>query len=278
MKKLLCLLLALGLLASLAACGKHSLSVVNADGRITVEAENADTEADAGRVAVAEGQALEISAELSEGGIRVQIFPGDSDDLGEPLMWGDFVLRDQSRFTLPAGEYLVHVAASEGATGKLTILPLPAETVPSGAAQLPNPWREISADEARALCPPGFAVPEDAQDVRWNVMEAGDEPLVQLDFRLYDMDFTARCQRSAAETDISGLYYDWIYQLDGPMRRWGDGSLVCHSFRTNTEEGWIELCTWYDPADGASRSLCVAAPDLDGFDLQAIAEALAPTV
>ena len=49
-------------------------------------------------------------------------------------------------------------------------------------------------------------------------------------------------------------------------------------YRFVGEEEWADLCTWYDEENGASYSISVTSKDLDGFDLQAIAEMLSPAV
>ena len=144
---------------------------------------------------------------------------------------------------------------------------------PAESAQLANPWREITEAEAKELCPLSFAVPAGAENVRWSVMESAEEPLVQLSFDLDGNSFTARAQVTGdAEADLSGMYYDWTYQSDESLKNWADA--LCHTFRYIGEEGYADLCTWYDEENAVSYSLSVTAEDLDGFDLLAIAEAL----
>ena len=60
--------------------------------------------------------------------------------------------------------------------------------------------------------------------------------------------------------------------MDETLKNWAD--IVCHTFRFIGEEGYADLCTWYDAESGVSYSLSVTAKDLDGFDLLAIAEAM----
>ena len=148
--------------------------------------------------------------------------------------------------------------------------------------QLANPWREVTEAEAKSLCPRTFAVPDGAENVVWRVMDSAADPsgvpgaLVQLSFELYGMDFTAREQVTGdEELDQSGMYYDWTYQLDETLKNWADGTMACHTYRHIGEDGYADLCTWYDTEIGISYSLSVTAKDLDGFDLLAIAEALA---
>ena len=142
------------------------------------------------------------------------------------------------------------------------------------APQLANPWREITEAEAKERCPESFAVPEGASDVHWRAMDSAEPgALVQLDFDLYGMSFTAREQVTGdPEADISGMYYDWTVQLDETLRNWND--TPCRSFRWIGEEGYADLCAWYDADSGTSYTVNVTSDDLDGFDLLAIAEAL----
>ena len=146
-------------------------------------------------------------------------------------------------------------------------------------AQMANPWRDISEDEARELCAKSFVVPDGAENVQWSVLDSAADSsgipgaLIQLSFDLYVNHFTAREQVTGdEEVDQSGMYYDWTYQIDETMRNWAD--TVCHSYRWIGETGYADLCTWYDAEAGISYSLSVTAEDLDGFDLLAIAEAL----
>ena len=124
-----------------------------------------------------------------------------------------------------------------------------AATVPgSEAAQIANPWRDVTEAEAKALCPASFAVPDEAQNVRWSVMDAAADPsgvpgaLVQLSFDLYGNHFTAREQRTDdRDADISGMYYDWTYQTEETLKNWADGTLACRCFRCIDDSGYVNL-------------------------------------
>ncbi|MCR5576273.1 MAG: hypothetical protein K6F56_04630 [Oscillospiraceae bacterium] len=151
----------------------------------------------------------------------------------------------------------------------------------SEAVQIPNPWRDVTEDEAKALCPASFTVPDGAENARWSVMEAGADPsgvpgaLVQLSFDLDGNHFTAREQRTDdRDADISGMYYDWTYRTEETLKTWADGTLACRCFRCVDDSGYADLCAWYDDGPGVACSVSVTAKDLDGFDLLAIAEAL----
>ena len=158
-----------------------------------------------------------------------------------------------------------------------------AKETPQGgeAVQLANPWRDITEEEAKAFCPRSFAAPEGAGNAVWSVLESAADPsglpgaLVQLSFDLDGLRFTAREQATGEkEVDQSGMYYEWTVQDQSTLNKWGGGELACSLFRYFGEDGYADLCTWHDPESGVSYSLSVAAADLDGFDIRAVAEAL----
>ncbi|MBR4549633.1 MAG: hypothetical protein IKO83_06925 [Oscillospiraceae bacterium] len=157
-----------------------------------------------------------------------------------------------------------------------------AETPQSTAAvQLANPWHDITEAEAREICPRSFVVPEGAENVNWCVMDSAADPsgvpgaLVQLSFDLNGNSFTAREQvTGGTEIDQSGMYYDWTVEDESDLQFWADGKMPCKTYRYFDENGFADLCTWYDKENGVSYSLSVTAKDLDGFDLRAVAGAM----
>ena len=156
----------------------------------------------------------------------------------------------------------------------------PAAQQSGGTAQLANPWREITEADAGKLCPRLFRVPDGAQNARWSAMGSAADPsgvpgaLVQLKFDLDGGSFTARAQRTAEETDVSGMYCEWVASTEGVLKSWGD--LPCRCLGSQGESGRAELCLWYDTAAGVSYSLSVTEADLDVSDLLAVAEAMHP--
>ena len=153
------------------------------------------------------------------------------------------------------------------------------DTPGTGNVQIANPWRNVTEAEARKMFPHSFSVPAGAENISWSVMESESETLVQLSFDLNGDTFTAREQATHDKAaDISGMYYDWTQKTDMTLANWADGQMKGTYYRYVSEEEWADLCTWYDEANGISYSLSVTSKDLDGFDLQAIAEMLAPTV
>lgn len=143
-----------------------------------------------------------------------------------------------------------------------------------------NPWVDITEAEANEIVMRLFKMPEGAESLGWmKCEELGDpdkylSPLVQLSFSMDDLIFTARAQQGAAEdADIAGLYVEWT---DGPndvtLANWGEGHMQGKTYRSINDTGYVDLITWYDIEIGILYSLSCAAEDLDGFDIQAVAE------
>ena len=149
-------------------------------------------------------------------------------------------------------------------------------------AGLANPWTEVTEEEASSLVPNGFSAPEGATNVVWRVMGNTDPnnfdvpgPLVEMDFDLDGMSFTAREQVLGDNNqDISGMFYDWTVTDDITLANWADGNMTGTASRYVGESESADLITWYDVEIGVAYSLSTVAKDLEGFDLQAIAEAI----
>ena len=143
-----------------------------------------------------------------------------------------------------------------------------------------NPWVTITEDEAKELCLRLFKAPEGAQVQEWLKCEdlgdpdKGIGPLVQLSFELDGMEFTARAQQGASQdADIAGNYVEWtVGPEEVTLANWGGDNMTGETYRAITDTGYVDMITWYDTEIGISYSLSVAAADLDGFDIQAIAE------
>ena len=143
-----------------------------------------------------------------------------------------------------------------------------------------NPWVDITEEDAVKLCTRLFKAPEGAKEQVWSKNEnLGDPkknlgPLVQLRFVLDGMEFTARAQQGAADgDDISGIYAEWTAGPDDvTLANWGGGNMSGKTYRSISDGEYTDLITWYDIEIGIKYSLCVTAKDLDGFDIQAVAE------
>lgn len=148
-----------------------------------------------------------------------------------------------------------------------------------GEVGMANPWRDSTEEEAKELIPRMFAVPDGAEVISWMVLDDPTEangksdPLVDLQFTMDGRIFDARAQITGDDyLDLSGLYYDWTVEDEVTLAKWGFGNMQGKTFRNINENGMVDLITWYDVEIGISYSLSVVAEDLDGFDIQAVAE------
>lgn len=144
-----------------------------------------------------------------------------------------------------------------------------------GGAKTANPWKSITEEEAVAKIPRLFKAPDDAEDIKWSVMESEEikEPMVQLEFESNDTDFTARAQVGGNEEDISGMYVKWTATEDVTLSNWGDGNMPAKIYSyTGDGEDDNMLITWFDVEIGINYSLSATGDDLNGLDLQAVAD------
>ncbi|MCR4740869.1 MAG: hypothetical protein K5886_11510 [Lachnospiraceae bacterium] len=143
-----------------------------------------------------------------------------------------------------------------------------------------NPWSDISEEEAREACANLFKAPEGAKNPVWSIMkdvEEGYGPMLQLNFEMpeyKDVRFVARAQKTGKEEDISGAYYEWNTSDEGISSKLGGKDIPVKSYRYKDDMEMADLISWYDKDTGISCCLLATAEDLDGFDIQAIAEAM----
>ncbi|MCR5580935.1 MAG: hypothetical protein K6F66_05050 [Pseudobutyrivibrio sp.] len=148
-----------------------------------------------------------------------------------------------------------------------------ASTTEEQSAQVANPWRDITEEEAVELVPNCFKAPDGATNIAWSVMESEENPLVQLCFDWNDNTYTAREQVTADESvDISGMNYEWTAEDEGTLTNWANGTMDCKFYRYIGEDEYVDVCNWYDADNSALYSLSVVAGNLDGFDIQAAVE------
>ena len=154
-----------------------------------------------------------------------------------------------------------------------------AEATSEQVVGLANPWRDCTEEEANKYMINGFSAPEGAVNEKWSLMEAKnptDLPgtMVQLTFDMDNVSFVARQQQVSGEeaVDISGMYYDWTVEDEGILANWADGNMPCKFYRFVGVDEYVDVALWFDIETGVTYSLSAQAPDLDGFDIQAIAE------
>ncbi len=157
----------------------------------------------------------------------------------------------------------------------------PANASETATTGLANPWQEVTEDEAKKCCVRLFKAPDGATDIVWRTLQGSEtdsatqNPLVELDFKLNNLSFTARAQQGAGDdVDISGMNYNFPEPETGKLANWGEGNMECKTYRAKTDSETADLCTWYDVEIGIPYSLSVVDKDLDGFDIQAVAESM----
>ena len=134
---------------------------------------------------------------------------------------------------------------------------------------MPNP---VVATDAKGIMEKlgfEFKVPKDAKNVKYSIIS---DKIAQMDFTLDGMDFTARIgQEEGPEimSDISGMYYKWDTEEDCKVAHCA-GKVM----RAIADGKTHDVCIWHDVVPGLVYSVSVSAPDLDGFDITAIAEAV----
>ena len=168
-------------------------------------------------------------------------------------------------------------ATSKEANATETSTEVAAEATTEQTVGLANPWREATEEECNQLAGNGFSAPDGASNVKWSIMDTGEEyrELVQMCFDLDGLSFTARQQNTGDEPqDISGMFYEWTAEEDVTLANWAGGNMKGTVKRFIGDDRYIDVCTWYDVETGASYSLSTEGKDLDGFDIQAIAEAM----
>ena len=153
-----------------------------------------------------------------------------------------------------------------------------AEAATEEVVSIANPWRDCTEDEAMEFVVNGFSAPESAVNEKWSVMEAAPSELpgtmVQLQFEIGNTNFVAReqAQAGAELVDISGMYYDWTVEDEGTLANWAGGAMPFKSYRFVGADEYVDLILWFDIETGYAYSVSAQAPDLEGFDLQAIVE------
>ena len=114
---------------------------------MTITAQNADKDAFfmVGSLDVADGEQIDISANLTKGSVRVEIVrSSDSQGIdgipemdGAAIISADLVRTDGASGTVPAGTYLLRAACLEKATGTIQIDVTPVEISGSEGSQEP---------------------------------------------------------------------------------------------------------------------------------------------
>ena len=120
-----------------AACSTSEFSLEGSDEKkMTVSAKNGekDSVAAVGGLVVGEGEMVVVTADLTEGSIRVEVMEAEETDeeeapdlSGEVIFTANLESTDSSSAEMNAGEYMVRATCLEQATGTVTIEVVPAE-------------------------------------------------------------------------------------------------------------------------------------------------------
>ena len=136
----------------------------------------------------------------------------------------------------------------------------------TGLVGIANPWVETDAEGLMQTLGLEFDIPEGAEDVIFRMNES--EQLAEMKFVLYEMPFTARIKPSGLELeDISGLNYKWEYEEESD-EHWFREKIM----KARDGENTVEAFLWFDIVPGLTYSISTKAPDLDGFDIIAVAQ------
>ena len=152
-----------------------------------------------------------------------------------------------------------------------TTLSAGAETVIRPAGD--TPWVETTAEEIMEKLGFEFGMPEGIQDPTYTMLE--DYKLAEMRFTLEaygeDMTFTARIMSESEFRNMSGVMAnEWSAEEDCEFH-----GLQAQLLRVDLDTGEIiEIFLWFDVVPGLMYSVTVHGTDLDGFDIQAIAEQL----
>ena len=129
-----------------------------------------------------------------------------------------------------------------------------------------NPWVETDPEGLMKTLGLQFDVPEDAKDVTYRMNES--DKMAEMRFTLYDMPFTARIKPVGTELeDISGMHYKWDHEKESNAH-WYQEKIMSAKDGKDT----VQVFLWFDIVPGLMYSLSTKAPDLDGFDIIAVAQ------
>lgn len=129
-----------------------------------------------------------------------------------------------------------------------------------------NPWTNVSKEDLLIGLGFDMTAPNGAIVTGYQINES--EKIGQLTFKYGEpeLEYIFRMKSTAEFEDISGMNYEWDVEDDASIS-WCEGKMK----RAITEEETVNVCLWYDVVPGIMYSLTTSAPDLDGFDIEAIA-------
>lgn len=119
----------------------------------------------------------------------------------------------------------------------------------AGAVGVPNPVRDVTAEEMFKEEGLAFNIPKEAQEVSYSVIEIADHKnICQVQFMLGGMQYCCRMQPSEALNDISGMNYEWTVE-DTVALPFSQEVVVRYI------DGGAGIILWYDAPLGLSYSI-----------------------
>ncbi len=137
-----------------------------------------------------------------------------------------------------------------------------------------NPWTEADREGVKSATGYDLSVPDEATNIVYSYMEDGN--LAQVTYTINNNEWTYRVQATDELTDISGMYYEWVLededtigghkaQLKAYVENNGDSEYLDDMFG-------VQVVNWYDETEGATHSVSVSGPALDGIDMAVYVE------
>ena len=136
------------------------------------------------------------------------------------------------------------------------------------AANVANPMVESDADTILQELGFTFGVPEGAEEVKYFII---DKALAEMQFTLDGVKYNARIQSAAEFTDISGVHGEPLAEESANLFD-GRGDTLVRRYKDAERNLTTDVMLWFDVVPGVQYCLTAEAADLDGFDIQAIAE------
>lgn len=163
------------------------------------------------------------------------------------------------------------VGCGKASTGKDSVAESAVEsTVAVEEDSVANPWHESDKEGVLEATGIELITPDDAEYATYSYLDT--ENLAQVSYVRGTQNWVYRAVASDVYDDISGLYYDWASEESVEVS--GRHADLC-SYSDDNETIWV--INWYDEVPGIMYSLSVtagSAEDLDGLDMQGMAEAL----
>lgn len=141
------------------------------------------------------------------------------------------------------------------------------DTVDNELANIGNPWEDSDRDDILASIGVVMDVPEGSSDVLYQKNMSEGIGQVVFTYGEPSLEYTYRIKSTDGFEDISGLYYEWDVDDEGEF-----GYCPSQSRRALSDGEMIVSLLWYDVVPGFMYSLSTQASDLDGFDIQAVAQ------